>query len=173
MRLDGFDATTVPEQQEFTALPEGDYIAIITSSEEKPTKAGTGSYLQLVFEVLEGQMKGRKVWDRLNLKNPNATAVDIAQRALGAICRAVGVPRPQDSSELHNKPMRIHVAVEKDERGREGNSIKKYEAAFSGGAGGTFQQAQGAAFSQQPSSPAMAAPSQTAPAPAQSAPWAR
>ena len=161
MRLDGFDATTVPEQQEFTALPEGDYIAIITSSEEKPTKAGTGSYLQLVFEVLEGQMKGRKVWDRLNLKNPNATAVDIAQRALGAICRAVGVPRPQDSSELHNKPMRIHVAVEKDERGREGNSIKKYEAAFSAG------------NPQQTSGSAMAAPAQAAPAPAQSAPWAR
>lgn len=124
--LSGFDATQVPEQQEFTALPAGQYVAIITGSEEKVTKAGTGKYLQLTFEVMDGQFKGRKLWDRLNLWNQNQTAKDIAQRALGAICRALGVLRPNDSAELHNKPLLITVDVELDDRQRESNVIKKY-----------------------------------------------
>lgn len=132
--LNGFDASQVPEQMEFTALPEGQYVVIATASEMKPTKNGQGQFLQFTFEVLDGPMKGRKVWARLNLINSNQTAVDIAQRELGAICRAVGIIKPDDSAELHNKPLLITVAVEIDERKREGNVIKKYEALNAGGA---------------------------------------
>ena len=155
--LAGFDASQVPEQQEFSALPEGQYVVIATASEMKPTKSGTGQFLQFTFEVLDGPQKGRKLWARLNLVNPNQIAVDIAQRELGAICRAVGVIKPSDSAELHNKPMLITVAVEIDDRKRESNIIKKYESvgpgaaaaapAASGGApwGGAAQQAAPAA----------------------------
>jgi len=126
--LAGFDASQVPEQQEFSALPEGQYVVIATASEMKPTKSGNGEFLQFTFEVLEGPYKGRKLWARLNLVNQNKTAVDIAHRELAAICRAVGVIKPIDSSELHNKPMLITVGVEIDDRRRESNTIKKYEA---------------------------------------------
>jgi len=165
-QLNGFDANNVPEQQEFSALPEGQYVAIATASEMKPTKNGNGQFLQFVFEVLDGPQKGRKVWARLNLVNQNQTAVDIAQRELGAICRAVGVMKPNDSAELHNKPLLITVAVEVDDRKREGNVIKKYEAigAVVGG-----QQAQ-AQFQNAAAAPA-AAP-WSAPA-AGAAPWAK
>lgn len=130
--LAGFDASQVPEQQEFSALPEGQYVVIATASEMKPTKSGTGQFLQFTFEVLDGPQKGRKLWARLNLVNPNQTAVDIAQRELGAICRAVNVIKPSDSAELHNKPMLITVAVEIDDRKRESNIIKKYEPVSAG-----------------------------------------
>lgn len=130
--LTGFDASQVPEQQEFSALPEGQYVVIATASEEKVTKAGTGKYLQITFEVLDGAFKGRKLWARLNLWNPNQTAKDIAQRELGAICRAVGVIRPNDSAELHNKPLVITVKVELDDRQRQNNAITKYEALTTG-----------------------------------------
>lgn len=153
--LTGFDASQVPEQQEFSALPEGQYVVIATASEEKVTKAGTGKYLQITFEVLDGQFKGRKLWARLNLWNPNQTAKDIAQRELGAICRAVGVIRPNDSAELHNKPMTITVKVELDDRQRQNNAITKYEA-LSGGA-----------------PVPMAAAAQAAPAAGGAMPWAR
>jgi hypothetical protein len=132
--LNGFDASQVPEQQEFAALPEGQYVVIATASEMKPTKNGNGQFLQFTFEVLDGPQKGRKVWARLNLVNQNQTAVDIAQRELGAICRAVGIIKPNDSAELHNRPLLITVAVEVDDRKREGNVIKKYEAINAGGA---------------------------------------
>ena len=126
--LTGFDASQVPEQQEFSALPAGQYTVIGTSSEMKPTKSGTGQYLQFTWEVIDGPFKGRKLWSRLNLKNANQTAVDIAQRELGAICRAVGVIKPNDSAELHNRPLMITVEVEVDDRKRENNTIKKYES---------------------------------------------
>jgi hypothetical protein len=147
--LQGFDASQVPEQQSFDALPEGQYVVLATASEMKPTKSGAGAYLQFTFEVLDGPCKGRKVWARLNLQNPNQTAVDIAQRELGAICRAVGVIKPNDSSELHNRPLMITVGVEVDDKKREGNIIKKYEG-VSGG--------QSAAAAPRPAAPAAAAP---------------
>lgn len=136
--LSGFDASQVPEQQDFTAIPEGQYVVIAIATEMRPTKNGQGKYLQFTFEVVDGPMKGRKLWSRLNLENNNATAVDIAKRELGAICRAVGIIKPNDSAELHNKPILVTVGVELDERNREGNTIKKYEPVAGSVAAGGF-----------------------------------
>ncbi len=131
--LAGFNADEVPEQQSFDALPKGVYPCVATESEMKPTKKGDGEYLQFTFEVLDGPGKGRKLWARMNVRNPNPTAQDIGQRELGAFCRAVGVPRPNDSAELHNLPVLLHVDTELDDRQREGNTIKKYEAISANG----------------------------------------
>lgn len=167
--LNGFDASQVPEQMEFTALPEGQYVVIATASEMKPTKDGRGQYLQFTFEVLDGPRKGNKVWARLNLVNANQTAVDIAQRELGAICRSVGIIKPNDSAELHNRPLLITVAVEVDDRKREGNVIKKYEAVNAGGVAPVGNTAPAGAApwgaAQQAAAPAAAASAPTA------APW--
>lgn len=112
----------------FDPIPAGKYIAAITESEMKPTKNGNGRYLEMTFGILDGQYKGRKVWARLNLDNPNATAVRIARGKLSAICRAVGVIQPRDSIELHNLPLSIKVTCEKrDDTGEITNEIKGYE----------------------------------------------
>lgn len=169
--LNGFDASQVPEQQEFSALPEGKYVVIATASEMKPTKNGQGQFLQFTFEVLDGPMKGRKVWARLNLVNQNQTAVDIAQRELGAICRAVGIIKPNDSAELHNRPLLVTVAVEIDERKREGNVIKKYEAINPGGAAPVGNAAPAGAAPWAAGQQAHAAAAAPAPAAQPAAPW--
>lgn len=111
--LGNFDANQVDPSVEFEPIPAGKYLAMITESEEKPTKSGSGSYLQLKFQILEGEYKGRFVWARLNLSNPNATAVQIARAELSAICRAVGVLTPSDSAQLHNLPLIISVKCKK------------------------------------------------------------
>ena len=54
-----FNAAAVEPQQSFDALPPGRYEVIITDSEMKDTKAGTGQYLQLTFDVIGGQHNGR------------------------------------------------------------------------------------------------------------------
>jgi hypothetical protein len=113
--LHGFDANQVEPTTNFEPLPAGKYLAVITDSEEKPTKAGTGHYLQLTFEIMEGPHQGRNVWARLNLDNPNPKAVEIARAELSAVCRAVGVLAPTDSVELHNLPLVIHVKCKKRE----------------------------------------------------------
>jgi len=125
--LKGFDARTVEPTADFDPLPAGKYVAAITESEMKPTKNGSGHYLQLTFTVLEGEFKNRVLWARLNLNNPNATTVKIARSELSAICRAAGVMAPKDSVELHNLPLVITVKLKKrDDTGEMTNEIKGY-----------------------------------------------
>ena len=125
--LNGFNATEVEPTTSFDPLPAGKYLAVITESEMKPTKSGTGSYLQLAFQVLEGQFKNRILWARLNLDNPNQLTVQIAKGELSAICRAVGVLQPKDSCELHNLPLIVTVKCKKrEDTGDIVNEIKGY-----------------------------------------------
>ncbi|MFV0442155.1 MAG: DUF669 domain-containing protein [Planctomycetaceae bacterium] len=127
--LRGFNAHTVEPSESFDPIPAGEYLCVITNSEDKPTKAGTGSYLELEFEVLDGPFKGRKLWDRLNLANPNELAVKIARATLSAICRAVGVMEPKDSCELHDLPLLVKVRVEKrPDTDEPANVIKGYRS---------------------------------------------
>lgn len=107
--LKGFDANQVEPSTDFDPIPAGKYLAVVTESEMKPNKAGTGHYLQLAFQIIDGPYKNRYLWARLNLDNPNATAVQIARAELSAICRAVGVLAPKDSTDLHDLPLVIHV----------------------------------------------------------------
>jgi hypothetical protein len=125
-----FNAAAVEPQQSFDALPNGRYEVIITDSEMKDTKAGTGEYLMLTMEVIgDTKHSGRKLWTRLNLVNPNATAVQIAERELSAICHCVGVLEPGDSEELHNRPFTVDVVQELNPNsGQMTNRIKGYSA---------------------------------------------
>ena len=125
-RLD-FNASEVDPAVGFDPIPAGKYLAVITESEMRPTKAGTGQYLQLTLDVVEGQYRGRKLWARLNLQNPSQMAMKIAQAELSAICRAVGVLQPRDSVDLHNLPLQITVGCKKrDDTGDIVNEIKGY-----------------------------------------------
>ena len=98
MAFINFNAADVDPNSSFEPIPAGKYVAAIVDSTTKPTKNGAGEYLELVFEVLEGPYKGRRVWERLTLKHVNDTTVRIARGNLSAICRAVGVMTPADSS---------------------------------------------------------------------------
>lgn len=125
--LRGFDANTVDPADDLEPIPAGKYVAVITDSEMKPTKSGVGSYLQLTFQIIEGEYANRLLWVRLNLNNPNATAVEIARRELSSICRSVGVLVPTDSTDLHNLPCLIHVRVKRrSDTGELQNEIKGY-----------------------------------------------
>ncbi|MBI3865540.1 MAG: DUF669 domain-containing protein [Planctomycetia bacterium] len=123
-----FNANEVDPRVAYEALPAGKYLAVITASEMKQTKSGGGQYLQLTFEVIEGDHKGRKFFVRLNLVNANAQAVQIARAELSSICRAAGVMQPRDSCELHNLPMLVTLRTRKRKDADElENLIGKYE----------------------------------------------
>ena len=126
-----FNAANIEPQQSFDALPAGRYEVIIVDSEMKETKAGTGAYLMLTMEVIgDTKHSNRKLWTRLNLVNPNATAVQIAERELSAICHCVGVMEPGDSEELHNIPLTVDVVQELNpQSGQMTNRIKGYSQA--------------------------------------------
>ena len=125
--LQSFDANTIEPATGFEPVPAGKYLAIITDSEMKQTKSGTGKYLELTFQVIEGPHKNRLLWSRLNLENQSEQAVAIARGELSAICRAVGVMQPKDSVELHNIPLAITVKCKRrSDTGEMTNEIKGY-----------------------------------------------
>ena len=129
-----FDATTVPEREEFTIVEPGMYDAMIVSSEKKTTKSGGEMYV-LELEIQGGEHSGQKLFERLNIVNSNPKAVEIAFRVLAEIVKAVGKTTIRDTEELHNKRMKVEVMVEpptpyeKDgvmQPGKPQNSIKKF-----------------------------------------------
>lgn len=146
-----FDANTVAPQQAFEPLPAGWYQVQIIESEMKPTRNGSGAYLQLTMEVLSGQYANRKIFDRLNLQNANQVAVEIAYQTLSAICHATGQIQVQDSQQLHMKPMEAKVSVRAATGEYEAsNDVKGYRPMNAGGAAA-------------PSGPAMASAAPAAP----------
>jgi len=127
--LNGFNANNVEPAADFDPIPAAKYLAVITNSEFKPTKNGSGNYLELTFQVIEGQYKNRLLWARLNLDHQNETTAKISRGQLSAICKAVGVLTPKDSAELHNLPLMINVKLKKrNDTGELVNEIKGYSA---------------------------------------------
>lgn len=160
-----FDATQVDPSRDVEPIPSGEYLVHIIDSDMKPTKNGTGQYLELAYEVAEGPYKGRKLWARLNLVNQNSKAVEIAQRDLSAICHATGQMQVTDSQQLHYKPHVVRVEYIKADgvkSQRDSNEIKAYKRAE-----GYAAPAQAPAFNQPPGQ-AFQAPQPAASAP----PWA-
>ena len=102
-----------PKNMNFDPLPKGRYLAMISSTEVKPTSNGAGMLLKLEFDILEPGFEGRKVFDHLNIKNPSEKAEQIGRGMLSALCRALGkLGIVDDSTELHDLPLIISVKVE-------------------------------------------------------------
>lgn len=171
--LTGFDASAVPEMNDFSPLPAGRYVAMFVEGEKRDTNANDGSWmLSMKGEVVDGPARGRMFWANLNLGNKSQVACDIAQRELGAICRAIGIIRPNSSDDLLNRPFLVDLDVEKSKQGKEQNRVKKYLATTDGApvpAAPAPPPATHPGFGRPPAAPAVP----SAPAAANTPPWKR
>lgn len=119
-----FNASEVaPQQSGYEPRPAGDYTMQVVNSDMRTTKSGTGQYLWLEFDILSGPVRG-KYFERLNLFNDNAKAVEIANRQLSAICNAIGLMTLQDSEQLHMKPLKVVLKVSESKDGSLQNTAK-------------------------------------------------
>jgi len=116
-----FNNDDAPED-EFADLPVGDYVCMITESAMKPTRAGTGEYIGLRVEVVEGERAGRLMFENLNIKNPNEIAVKIALQKIAEINKAFGMDTVKNTEEWHNK--RVLVTVSLDKKGQTRTKFK-------------------------------------------------
>lgn len=126
---DGFDAHA-PENQSagFEPLPVGKYDLIVVETDLKPNKKRTGDVLTLVYEVISGEFKKRKIYNRLNYNHPDAETQKISRGELSRLVKAVGLRQINDSDELTNIPFVADIGVRgkaEDEYGIQ-NVIKKY-----------------------------------------------
>jgi len=118
-----FNAQEIPVSSgQYEPLPAGVYTMQIVNSDMRTTKAGDGQYLYLEFEVQGPTHTGRKFFDRLNLFNNNPKTVEIANRQLASICRAVNILTLNNSEELHFKPLQVKIKVTQSRDGSPQNS---------------------------------------------------
>jgi hypothetical protein len=121
----GYNLDEIDDAPEYSEIPDGTYLSVITESDWVTTKDGEGQYLKLTFQIIQEDQKGRLYWLNLNLKNKNETAVKIAQQQLKQIATAIGiVGTVKDSAQFHNQPLKIVLG-----RNKKGDqTIKKFES---------------------------------------------
>lgn len=160
-----FDVATLPQGSgNFEPLPAGWYMASITKAELQPTKAGSGQYIKLRYDITGPTHQGRVVFGNLNIKNPSTKAEEIGRQQLGDIMRAIGLARVTDSDELIGGSLQIKLTVKQDDQYGAGNEIKGFKAI-----GGSVPTTVASA-----PAPVPAMPSAAAPAPIKAAPpWAK
>jgi len=125
-----FNAHVVAPNAAPEPLPTGIYDVVLIDSKEVMVKDGNGaSFFEMTMQVFDGEFKGRKVIERLNMKNANSTAVEIAMAKLSSMCHVTGVMVIQQSTaELYNKPFRIAVTKQarNDDPTKSNNEIREY-----------------------------------------------
>ena len=123
-----FDTSSVVPLEDFLPLTPGDYPVQIEAAEIKRTKAGDGNFIELRLCVLDGPANGRKLWDRLNIDNPSAKAVEISMRSLAAIGQATGLAVVRDTQELVGKMCLAAVKVSAKNGDNEIRTYKPFDA---------------------------------------------
>jgi hypothetical protein len=123
------DMQGVSAVDNFSPLPRAEYPVIISGHEIKQNKAGTGHYLNLTLDIIEGNGKGRKVFDLLNLWHPGETASQIAKESLAQILVALDITGgiPENPAELYNKPMIVRLGIEVSEQYGDKNKVQAYK----------------------------------------------
>ncbi len=115
----GFDANAPENQSSNSLVPAGTYRMVAVSSELKDTKKRDGKYFNFEFQILDGEFQNRRVFHKFNIKNSNEQAEQIGKGQLSQFCRAVNVPNPNDSSDLHMKQFEAKVIIKKAEENSE------------------------------------------------------
>ena len=101
-----FDASQVAPTAPMGAVPAGTYNVQIIAAEMKQLKNDVSQYqLELTFEIVDGEFKGRKAWVYLGLHNPDEQKRGMAHSDFSAICHAVNVIQITDGEQLCGRPL--------------------------------------------------------------------
>lgn len=115
-------------ESSFGPLPAGWYQVNIKGAELKDTKAGTGQYIAVQYDVLGPTHQGRVVFGNLNIRNPNPKAEEIGRQQLGELMRAIGLATVQDTDQLIGGQLSIKLKIRKSEEYGDSNDVSGYKA---------------------------------------------
>lgn len=108
-----YSAAELPEGNtgDFEPLPAGWYSATIASASVETTKAGTGNYIKVRYDITGPTHQGRVVFANINIRNPNPKAEEIGRQQLGDIMRAIGLESVSDTDQLIGGSLQIKLTV--------------------------------------------------------------
>ena len=121
------DALPVSDRN-FEPLPAGWYTAVVNGAEIKNTKAGTGQYIAVRYDITGPTHQGRVVFGNLNIKNPNPKAEEIGRQQLGELMRAIGLSTVQDTDQLIGGQLMIKLDVRESEQYGASNDVKGFKS---------------------------------------------
>ena len=127
--LETFSVDALPQStNNFEPLPAGWYTAVVNGAEIKNTKAGTGQYIAVRYDITGPTHQGRVVFGNLNIKNPNPKAEEIGRQQLGELMRAIGLATVQDTDQLIGGQLSIKLDVRESEQYGASNDVKGYKS---------------------------------------------
>jgi hypothetical protein len=151
-----FLAEDLPSGGSYECLPAGWYTATIHSAELKTTKAGTGQYIAVRYDVTGPTHQNRVVYGNINIDNANPKAEEIGRQQLRSLMESIGLAKLTDTDQLIGGNVKIKLKVENDPQYGDRNQVNGF-ASVSGAA------------PLKPSAPAPAPAAKSSSAP----PWAR
>jgi len=127
-----FSVDALPQAtNNYEPLPAGWYTAVVNGAEIKNTKAGTGQYIAVRYDITGPTHQGRVVYGNLNIKNPNPKAEEIGRQQLGELMRAIGLSTVQDTDQLIGGQLSIKLDVRESEQYGASNDVKGYKSSGS------------------------------------------
>lgn len=110
--------TTERSRDGFVDVPPGDYMMQIVANDEGAIKNGNGRFLNLRWQVLEGEFENQCVFQWINYIHNNPQAQEIGKGTIAKICDAVGfVGHLTDADVLMHVPCRVTVGWSKAQAG--------------------------------------------------------
>lgn len=121
------DEQYADEGGSFDPLPAGWYTAKITQADVTQTKAGTGQYIKMRFDITGPTHQGRVVFANININNPNPTAEKIGRGQLRQMRDALGMGELKDTDQLIGGDLQIKLSIKKDEQYGDSNDVKGFK----------------------------------------------
>jgi hypothetical protein len=129
MRFDTpINVAELPVAEDYTPIPDGTYQAHVKAATIEMTKAGTGQYIKVRFDIVGPSHAGRVVFTNLNIRNPNPKAEEIGRAQLGELARAIGLSTITDTDQLIGAMVEIKVVTKQQPGYDPSNEVKSFKA---------------------------------------------
>lgn len=111
---DYYNVHDVEADAGFEKLPPGGYPAIATEGAVVDTKDLTGKMVKFKFQIIEGPMKDRTLFNNYNIKNKNPQAEQIGRGQLKHFATVCNKPNATHPDELLNIPVVLVIGFQKN-----------------------------------------------------------
>jgi hypothetical protein len=97
----------------YDLIPEGWYNVSITKADLGQTKAGTGTKIDMRYDITGPSHEGRVVFGSINIRNQSQKAEEIGRQQLGEIMRSIGLAKVEDTDQLIGAQLQIKIKIRK------------------------------------------------------------
>lgn len=104
------------KKNDFSPIPDGKYSVVVAKADVKESKSG-GAYINFGYQVVDGDFKGRIIFDIVNIQHSNPEVVRIGMERLATIAWATGHEKDSvdDTDDLVNK-LPFEISVKNEEK---------------------------------------------------------